>query len=73
MPILVTKVYLCDTDSMDEAYDWTKPTHEKVETYQVGQLRPFNPNALPDRPPSPQPGPRLAPVQNQPTKPAEKQ
>ncbi len=63
MPILVTKVYLCDTDSIDEAYEWTKPTNEKVETFQVGQIRPYDPNApqSPQRAPA---GPPLAPVQN---------
>lgn len=71
MPILVNKIYLCDTENMDEAYDWTKPTHEKVETFQVGQMRSFDPNAPqgPQRPSQAPQRPPLAPVQNLPPKP----
>jgi hypothetical protein len=62
MPMLVTKTYICDTDDVDEAYEWTKPMNDKIATFQVGQIRPFDPNA-----PAQPPGPMAAQhVQNRP-------
>ena len=67
MPILVSKTYLCDTDSMDEAYDMTKPTNDKVETFQVGQMRPYSPaTAQPQQVPTVPPNPPLTPIQEPP-------
>jgi hypothetical protein len=43
MPMLVAKVFLVDTDSADEAYELTKPASDKVETYSVGRVSPFDP------------------------------
>ena len=45
MPIRVTKTYLVDTNDVDEAYELTKPTSDKVATLGVGQLMHFDPNA----------------------------
>lgn len=45
MPIRVTKIYIVDTNDVDEAYELTKPTSDRVATLGVGQLMHFDPNA----------------------------
>lgn len=58
MPMLVNKTYLVDTNDADEAYQLTKIENDKVGTYAVGQIRPYDPNAA-------QPG-KSAPAQPRP-------
>jgi hypothetical protein len=45
MPMLVTKTYLVDTDDVDDAYQLTKIDSNRVGTFSVGQIRPYDPNA----------------------------
>lgn len=45
MAILVNKTFLVDTNDVDEAYALTKPTSDKVGTFAVGQIRPYDPDA----------------------------
>jgi hypothetical protein len=39
--MIVIKKFVVDTESVDEAHELTKPSNDKVETLEVGSIKPF--------------------------------